>query len=147
MVRSRLAAVLADARVTIEHLDDVIQNAPVVRALDNIAGASGRLDGLLAAPALQQTINNAAAFSGELRALMESDSIDALIADLDQTVQRVDALVADNQYDVRVVMQDLRATADNLRTFSETAKRYPAGVFIGGPPEQAEMPWRERKRR
>jgi phospholipid/cholesterol/gamma-HCH transport system substrate-binding protein/paraquat-inducible protein B len=140
------SAVLADARTTIDHLDQVIEKAPVVRALDNIADASGRLDTLLEDPGLKQTVDNAAAFTGGLRAVIEKGGVDAVIADLDRTIQRVDALIGDNQYDVRVVVQDLRATADNLRSLSETAKRYPAGVLIGGPPEEVDMPWKERKR-
>ncbi|MGD9409280.1 MAG: MlaD family protein, partial [Thiohalocapsa sp.] len=140
------SAVLADARTTIDHLDQVIEKAPVVRALDNIADASGRLDTLLEDPGLKQTVDNAAAFTGGLRALIEKGDVDAVIADLDRTIQRVDALIGDNQYDVRVVIQDLRATADNLRSLSETAKRYPAGVLIGGPPEEVDMPWKERRR-
>ena len=140
------SAVLADARTTIDHLDQVIEKAPVVRALDSIADASGRLDTLLEDPGLKQTVDNAAAFTGGLRALIEKGGVDAVIADLDRTIQRVDALIGDNQYDVRVVVQDLRATADNLRSLSETAKRYPAGVLIGGPPEEVDMPWKERKR-
>lgn len=140
------SAVLADARTTIDHLDQVIEKAPVVRALDSIADASGRLDTLLEDPGLKQTVDNAAAFTGGLRAVIEKGGVDAVIADLDRTIQRVDALIGDNQYDVRVVVQDLRATADNLRSLSETAKRYPAGVLIGGPPEEVDMPWKERKR-
>jgi phospholipid/cholesterol/gamma-HCH transport system substrate-binding protein/paraquat-inducible protein B len=140
------SAVLVDARTTIDHLDQVIEKAPVVRALDNIADASGRIDNLLEDPGLKQTVDNAAAFTGGLRALIEKGGVDAVIADLDRTIQRVDALIGDNQYDVRVVVQDLRATADNLRSLSETAKRYPAGVLIGGPPEEVDMPWKERRR-
>jgi len=52
----------------------------------------------------------------------------------------MDAFVADNQYDVRVIVQDLRATAGNLRTLSETLKRYPAGALIGGPPTKLQLP-------
>jgi phospholipid/cholesterol/gamma-HCH transport system substrate-binding protein len=132
---------LVDARSTIDHLDRVIEKAPVVRALDNIAEASGRLDTLLADPGLRQTVDNAAAFTGGLRTLVEKGRIDAIVTDLDRAIQRIDALVADNQYDVRVIVQDLRATADNLRTVSETAKRYPAGVIFGGPPEKVQFPW------
>jgi ABC-type transporter Mla subunit MlaD len=90
---------------------------------------------------LRQTVDNASAFTGGLRTLVEKGRIDAIVTDLDRAIQRIDALVADNQYDVRVVVQDLRATADNLRTVSETAKRYPAGVIFGGPPEKVQFPW------
>ena len=58
----------------------------------------------------------------------------------DETAERLDALIGDNQYDVRVIVQDLRVTADNLRALSETVKRYPAGALFGGPPEKVQLP-------
>jgi phospholipid/cholesterol/gamma-HCH transport system substrate-binding protein/paraquat-inducible protein B len=136
-----LLVVLRDARAAIERLDGVIAGAQIDEAVNNIASASGRLDALLADPGLKQTVSNAAAFTGRLRATAESGAIDRIAKDLDRAIERIDALVADNQYDVRVIVQDLRATADNLRTVSETAKRYPAGVIFGGPPEKVQFPW------
>jgi phospholipid/cholesterol/gamma-HCH transport system substrate-binding protein len=141
-----VSGVLQDARATIDRLDDVIAKAEVDEAVHNIASASARLDTLLSGPELEQTVDNAAAFTGRLRAIVETGRIDEIVEKLDQTIQRVDALVGDNQYDVRVIVQDLRATADNLRTVSETAKRYPAGVLIGGPPKEVHMPWKDSKR-
>ncbi|MFY9973837.1 MAG: hypothetical protein WAK53_06265 [Chromatiaceae bacterium] len=44
-----------------------------------------------------------------------------------------------------MVVEDLRATADNLRTLSETAKRYPAGILFGAPPEKGGFPWNRTK--
>jgi phospholipid/cholesterol/gamma-HCH transport system substrate-binding protein/paraquat-inducible protein B len=136
-----LLVVLKDARAAIERLDRVIAGAQIDEAVNNIARASRRLDELLADPGLKQTVDNAAAVTGGLRRTVETGRIDRVVKDLDQAIKRIDALVADNQYDVRVIVQDLRATADSLRTVSETAKRYPAGVIFGGPPEKVEFPW------
>jgi hypothetical protein len=41
---------------------------------------------------------------------------------------------------VRVIAQDLRVTADNLRALSETVKRYPAGALFGAPPDRLKLP-------
>jgi phospholipid/cholesterol/gamma-HCH transport system substrate-binding protein/paraquat-inducible protein B len=141
-----VSALLEDARSTIDRLDEVIAKARVDEAVENIASASGRLDKLLSDPGLEQTVDNAAALTAGLRATVETGRIDQIVKKLDQTIQRVDALVGDNQYDVRVIVQDLRATADNLRSVSEAAKRYPAGVLIGGPPEEVDMPWKDSRR-
>jgi phospholipid/cholesterol/gamma-HCH transport system substrate-binding protein/paraquat-inducible protein B len=141
-----ISGVLQDARVTIDRLDEVIAKARIDEAVDNIASASGRLNRLLAGPGIEETVDNAAAITGRLRAVVETGRIDNVIEELDQTIQRIDALVGDNQYDVRVIVQDLRATADNLRSVSETAKRYPAGVLIGGPPKEVDMPWTDSNR-
>ena len=63
-----------------------------------------------------------------------------MVKRIDDTAERLDALIGDNQYDVRVIVQDLRVTADNLRVLSETVKRYPAGVLVGGPPDKVQLP-------
>jgi len=123
-------------------LDDLLADPALREAVNKIASASGRIDRLLADPGLKGTVDNASALTGSLRALVEGDGLERTIKNLDQTIQRVDALVGDNQYDVRLVVQDLRATADNLRTLSEAARRYPAGIFIGGPPARTELPWK-----
>jgi ABC-type transporter Mla subunit MlaD len=136
-----LNAVLEEARGTVERMDRMIAGAPVDEAVRNIAAASARLDALLAVPALEQTIENAAALTGRLRTLAARGELDEIITNLDRAVERIDALIGDNQYPVHVIIEELRATADNLRTLSETAKNYPAGVFIGGPPEKTKFPW------
>jgi phospholipid/cholesterol/gamma-HCH transport system substrate-binding protein/paraquat-inducible protein B len=136
---------LKEALATIERLNRVIANARIDEAVNNIADVSGRLDELLANPGLKQTVDNTAAFTGRLRATAETGRIDRIVKDLDRTIQRIDALIGDNQYDVRVIVQDLRVTADNLRTVSESAKRYPGGILFGGPPEKSELPWKRSK--
>jgi len=117
-------AVLKDARATINRL----------------GSASSRLDKLLAEPGLKQTVDNAAAFTEGLRKVADRGDLDRLVQNLDKTAARLDAVIGDNQYDVRVIVRDLRTTADNLRTLSEALKRYPAGAIIGGPPEKIEVP-------
>ncbi|NEV63794.1 MlaD family protein [Thiorhodococcus minor] len=136
-----IAAVLQEARTTLARLDGALAEAPVDAAVRNIASAASRLDALLAAPGIEQTVANSAALSGRLRDLAESGSIERVVKDLDRAIQRIDALVGDNQYDVRVMVRDLRATADNLRALSESVKRHPSGFIFGGPPEKVELPW------
>jgi phospholipid/cholesterol/gamma-HCH transport system substrate-binding protein/paraquat-inducible protein B len=109
-------------------------------ALRKIDSASARLDGILADPGIKQTVDNAAAFSGGLRKLADNGELDRMVKRIGDTAERLDALVGDNQYDVRVIVQDLRVTADNLRVLSESVKRYPAGALVGGPPEKVQLP-------
>ena len=109
-------------------------------AAGNIAAASARLDQVLADPRLGQTVANAAALSERLRKIADSGEVDRIVGNLDVTIQRLDAMLGDNQYDLRVIVQDLRTTADNLRSVSESAKRYPAGVLLGGPPDKVVVP-------
>ena len=74
----------------------------------------------------------------------EGGEIDRLVKDIDKAAQRADALLADNQYDVRAIVQDLRTTSTNLRTLSDSVKRYPAGALLAGPPDKVQLPRTEK---
>jgi ABC-type transporter Mla subunit MlaD len=95
---------------------------------------------ILVKPDIDETLHNLAAVSGRLRKFADSGEIDRMGKSFDDLAQRLDAVVGDNQYDLRVIVQDLRSTAANLRTLSETLKRYPAGALISGPPKKLQLP-------
>jgi phospholipid/cholesterol/gamma-HCH transport system substrate-binding protein/paraquat-inducible protein B len=63
-----------------------------------------------------------------------------MVKGITDAAERLDSLVGDNQYDVRVIVQDLRVTAGNLRALSDAVKRNPAGVLLGGPPDKVHLP-------
>jgi len=133
-------AVLKSAHATIDRLDRVLAQAPVDQTLRNLSSASHRLDDLLGDPALKRTLGDVATVTGRLRKIAESGELDRIVKSLDQTILRADAMIGDNQHDVRGMIQDLRVTADNLRTLSEIVKRNPSGLLIGGPPQKVQMP-------
>jgi phospholipid/cholesterol/gamma-HCH transport system substrate-binding protein len=133
-------ATLKDARATIDRIDRVLARAPIDETVRNLADASARLEELLADPGLKRTVANTAALTGALRKLADSGDLDRIAKNLDRTIQRADAILADNQYDVRAAVRDLRVTSDNLRTLSEIVKRYPPGLLVGGPPPKVELP-------
>jgi ABC-type transporter Mla subunit MlaD len=89
---------------------------------------------------LKQTVDNLAVVARSLRGVADRGEVDRTIRQIDEVIERVDGLMGDNQYDVRVIVQDLRVTAENLRELSATIKRYPAGALIGGPPEKVRLP-------
>jgi ABC-type transporter Mla subunit MlaD len=109
-------------------------------ALGAARGTLSRMDRLLADPSLKRSVDNLAVISGHLRQITDDGGLDRLVKDLDDASERLDALVGDNQYDVRAIVEDLRATAGNLRAVSESVKRYPAGALVGGPPEKIQLP-------
>src|ERR1700729_1966530 len=108
-------------------------------ALKAANGTLLRMDSFLADPSLRQMVDNAAVISVRVRQLTDDGELDRLVKDLDDASERLDALVADNQYDVRATVEDLRTTAGNLRALSESIRRYPAGVLVGGPPEKIQV--------
>jgi phospholipid/cholesterol/gamma-HCH transport system substrate-binding protein len=139
-----VAELFKNANATVEHLDRILAAAPIDDTLRKIDSAATSLDGLLADPGLKQTVENLTASSGRLRKLTDDGDIDRMVRHIDATAERLGALIGDNQYDLRVVVQDLRVTAANLRVISETVKRYPAGMLVGGPPEKVKLPGNSR---
>jgi len=137
---ARANDVLKSANATFERVDRILAAAPIAQTVRRIDSAASRFDGLLADPGLKQTVDNAAAITTRLRKLADDGDLDRMVKRVGDAAERVDALVGDNQYDVGVIVQDLRVTADNLRTLSETVKRYPAGVLVGGPPDKVHLP-------
>ena len=132
--------VFKNANATFERIDRILATAPIEQTVRRIDSAATRLDGLLADPGLKQTVDNVAAISVRVRKVADDGDLDRMVKRIGDTAERLDALVGDNQYDVRVIVQDLRVTADNLRVLSETVKRYPAGVLVGGPPDKVQLP-------
>jgi ABC-type transporter Mla subunit MlaD len=133
----------------VSDLDTKLEEIPVTElathlqaALKTADGTLSRMDRLLDDPSLKQTLDNAAVVSGRVRQVTDDGELDQLVKDLDDASQRLDALVGDNQYDVRATVEDLRTTAGNLRALSESVKRYPAGILVSGPPEKIQLPGR-----
>jgi ABC-type transporter Mla subunit MlaD len=89
---------------------------------------------------LRQSVDNLAVITRSLRGVADRGELDSTITHIDEAIERVNGLVGDNQYDARVIVRDLRITADNLREVSATIKRYPAGALIAGPPEKVRLP-------
>jgi len=115
-------------------------SAETVALLKDARAAVTRVNGILARPALTQTVDNAGEITDRLRKLADSGELERLVKSIGDAADRIDGVVAENQYDVRVLVQDLRVTAANLRALSESIKRYPAGALIGGPPEKIQLP-------
>jgi len=124
---------LANADATLVRIDHILARAPIDDTMD-------KLDTLVGDPALRQTLQNVAALSAQLRKLSDDGDLDRLVKGLDETTGRLDVLLADNQYDVRKIVQDLQIITQNLRAVSNSARRDPAGLLLGGPPEPVSLP-------
>ena len=129
-------------------LDRKINEVPVAELATNAndvltkAGAAfERIDRILAAAPIDQTLRKLDSAATRIDALLAQDGdVHSMVSHIDETAQRLDALIGDNQYDARVIVQDLRITADNLREVSETVKRSPARALLAGPPDKVRLP-------
>jgi ABC-type transporter Mla subunit MlaD len=116
------------ARLTAD-ADEVLRNAnaTIVRAQPLVTD-------------LRQSVDNLAVVTRSMRGVADRGDLDRTMKHIDEALERLNGLLGDNQYDVRVIVRDLRKTAENLRELSATIKRYPAGTLVGGPPEKVRLP-------
>jgi ABC-type transporter Mla subunit MlaD len=137
---ARARDVLGNADATLKRVDSALAAAPLDQTFRKLDSVSGRLDALLGDPAVKQTLDDVAVVTARLRKIADDGDLDRMVTQLDDAAERLDVLLGDNQYDLRVIVQDLRTTTGNLRALSETLKRYPAGVLVGGPPDKLQLP-------
>jgi phospholipid/cholesterol/gamma-HCH transport system substrate-binding protein/paraquat-inducible protein B len=128
-------------------LNDRVKELPVGQLADNAQGVFRNLDRtitslrqVLEGPGVQKSVDNIQAVTGRLRSMADNGDLDGTIRRIDEAIDRLNGLIGDNQYDARMIVQDLRATTENLRALSTSVKRYPAGAIIGGPPEKVVLP-------
>jgi ABC-type transporter Mla subunit MlaD len=116
------------ARLTAD-ADEVLRsaNATIVRAQPLVTD-------------LKQSVDNLAVITRSVRGVADRGDLDRTMKHIDEALERLNGLLGDNQYDVRVIVRDLRKSAENLRELSSTIKRYPAGALVGGPPEKVRLP-------
>jgi len=135
-----LSALALDLDKKLDELPVATLSARAETVLQSAQVVLGRADATLGNPSLGATIDNAAALSARLRQFADGGALDRTIQGIDEAAQRLNGLVGDNQYDVHVIVEDLRATADNLRVLSETIKRDPSTVIFSKPPDKVVIP-------
>jgi len=118
-------------------------------ALSELRGTLQQARSILANPAIQSFLSDAAATAGEARHLVAdlshasmqirrmSEELPGTLTRLDTTVRRVDHLVVSKSQDIDEILANLRVVSADLRELMTNAKRYPSQVFLGEPPPHA----------
>ena len=132
--------VLKAAHGAVDQVNKLLTTVPIDQTVKNLQKASAQLDRLLGNPALETAPKDISVMTGRLKRIAESGELESIARNLNQTLARAEAILGNNQYDIRAAIEDLRVTADNLRTLTEQAKRYPAGLIFGAPPPRLQLP-------
>jgi phospholipid/cholesterol/gamma-HCH transport system substrate-binding protein/paraquat-inducible protein B len=139
----RLSTNLDNLLVKLDKAIDSLQvadlSADARKVLKTTHSTLTRLDRELAKPDLARAIENIAGITADLRRVTARGDLEHLVQHLDATAARLSGLIGDNQYDARLIVEDLRVTVENLRVLSNAIKRYP-GALLGGPPEKVQLP-------
>ena len=124
----------------LDQTNTLMAQSKISDTLANLNTASANLDQVLADPSIKQSLASLARITGTLdKSLAAGGDINGIIAELDIVLQRADAIMADNQYDINSTIRDLRTMAENLKAFSEAAKNNPSGMLFSTPPEKIKL--------
>jgi hypothetical protein len=119
------AALMRSARAQVERTD-----LPGLAAELRATAAAART--ALGGPQTRETL--AAVARAADRLADAAGRLPALVAALETTARRTNSGVTDLQAQLAPLLRDARTAAANLRDTTETLRRYPAGVLLGGPP-------------
>lgn len=123
---SRAAQVLADLQATTQQVRRSVESHEFKAIIPDAAS----------------TLKGARDLIGELLVISKqikiaSDKFPDASTRLERTLRRVDTLLANKSPDIEETVDNLRAASENLRDWTDNAKRYPAQVFLGEPPPKA----------
>jgi len=60
-------------------------------------------------------------------------------AQLRQTLQRLNRLIANQQRDIEKTVDNLRAVSENMKEVTDNSKKYPSQVLFGAPPPPSKV--------
>jgi paraquat-inducible protein B len=125
---------LKSLRATVGRIDKLVDRSGLDETLRHAQRATVRAETILSDPAFDSIPRDIAAITQRARVLVDQPQLDQMIRSANQLLARLDGLVGASQYDARAAIEDLRVSMENLRALSESARRYPAGLLFGDPP-------------
>ena len=134
----RAERVLAKVEKTLDGVDAKKLSDESVALLGELRASNAELQKTLANPALQKLPDDAAAALARVRAIVDDPNLPRSLQRLSSTLGRIDRILGGGEADLSVTIENLRQITDNLRDLTEDAKRYPANVLFGRPPNPPE---------
>ena len=117
--------------------DDVVTAAREASlAMASFKQASDVLAKTLGDPRMDQAMSDIAPTLENIA--QASQQMNAAIAKVHALVNRLNAMAASEEANIRAILDDTREVMQNLRELSGDAKRHPSGVIFGGPPSKPE---------
>ncbi len=138
-------AAVVGLRTTLARVDSQLAKLPMDQTVREIGAAARQLDAVFSDPKIGSAVSDLAATSARLRKAMESGELDRALRNLEQLSARADEVVGANQYEVSALIEELNASALNLRAVTDNLRRNPAGLFFSNPPPVVTLPRQEKQ--
>lgn len=83
---------------------------------------------------LKETMANAKTLTGSLK-----NKLPETVAEIKKAIRRIDNMISSQQYDIEVMIENLRLISSNIRELTENIKRYPSEIIFGKPPAPSKL--------
>ena len=133
----RSARVLSKLETKLDQLPMDKLGADGTALLAELRESNQRLAAILDNPALKTLPGNTDATVLQAKKLIEDPNLASSIAHMQRTLARLDRIIGGGESDLSATLANMRQISENLRDLTESAKRYPSGVILGGPPPPA----------
>ncbi|HTS22671.1 MAG TPA: MlaD family protein [Casimicrobiaceae bacterium] len=122
-----------DVKLDQLHVDEL--NKDTTALLTELRQTNQKLGGILDDPAWKTLPGDAGATVAQVRKLVDDPNLAKSIAHLESTLTRLDRVAGGTETDLRRTFDNLRQISENLRDITEDARRNPARLLRGAPPE------------
>lgn len=142
-VIKKAGATLDAVKMKVEGIDTNEISSEAKTMLAEFKKTGRRLNTILENPDMDTIVTDASKAIADAKELMSTLSEDlpetvsrlkGAIAVLDRALKRVDNMITSKEYDIEVLVEDLREITRNIRELSESIKKHPSGAIFGKPP-------------
>lgn len=137
-------AAVVGLRATVARIDSQLAKLPMDQTVREIGAAARQLEAVFSDPKIGSAVSDLAATSARLRQAMESGELDRALGNLERLSARADDIVGANQHEISAMIEELNASALNLRSVTDNLRRNPASLFFSTPPPVVTLPRQEK---
>ncbi len=145
-VGKQAAALLGEVRDTNRKLIELVAGPELKATLADSAAAAGSARQILERaekPLNQMLADLPKALDGVNRVVQRLDSASADLPDssaqMKQTLQRLNRLIASQQYEIQTTVQNLRSISESFKEITDNSKKYPSQTLFGAPPPPSKV--------
>ena len=145
-VGKQATALLTEVRDTNRQLKELVAGPELKATLADSAAAAGSARQILERaekPLNQLLADLPKALDGVNRVVQRLDSASADLPDssaqMKQTLQRLNRLIASQQYEIQTTVQNLRSISESFKEITDNSKKYPSQTLFGAPPPPSKV--------
>jgi paraquat-inducible protein B len=127
------------ANERVQALDTPRLSSGLNELVDELTVSNRKLQAWLDHDQLENSVRDAAIAMAQLREATGNPALTNSVAQFEQTLRRLDQLLAGSDHPLQATLENLRTASENLRELSENARQYPSQLLFGEPPSPSRL--------